>query len=220
VSKAIGHPLAKLAAKVMVGKTLDELGFNKEVVPPYRSVKESVFPFSKFPGVDTLLGPEMKSTGEVMGIDEEFGMAFAKAEMAAGTTLPLNGKVFISIRDHDKAEIISIAKKLIKIGFKILATDGTARYLKKRGVEAEKVNKVREGSPHIVDQMKKDEVAMVINTHEGKATAVDSFSIRRTALTKVIPYFTTVAAAKAAVSGIASLKTKAIRVKSLQEYAL
>jgi len=219
VSKAIGVPLAKMAAKIMVGKTLKELGFTQEIIPPFRSVKEAVFPFTKFPGVDTLLGPEMKSTGEVMGIDPEFGMAFAKAELAAGTILPLNGAAFISVRDKDKAAVVAVAQKLSHLGFDIVATHGTANYLKNRNLNVIRVNKVREGSPHIVDKLKAGEITMVINTHEGKATAVDSFSIRRTALTSQIPYFTTLAAAQAASSGIEALQKKKLEVSSLQDYA-
>ncbi|EKD41268.1 MAG: hypothetical protein ACD_73C00786G0003 [uncultured bacterium] len=218
VSKAIGVPLAKLAARIMVGKKLSELGFTEEILPPYRSVKEAVFPFAKFPGVDTLLGPEMKSTGEVMGIDDEFGMAFAKAQLAAGTKLPEKGCVFISIRDADKEAVVPIAEKLNAHGFSLLATKGTSKLLRERGLKVESINKVYEGSPHIVDRMLEDRVAMVINTHEGKLTALDSYSIRRTALTEGIPYFTTVAAAKAAVEGIVSLRQQKVSVTSIQEY--
>ena len=218
VSKAIGIPLAKLAAKIMIGKTLKELGFEKEVIPPYRSVKEAVFPFHKFPGVDTLLGPEMKSTGEVMGIDPQFGMAFAKSQIAAGTILPKNGTVFISVRDRDKADIAPVAKKLVDLGFSILATRGTATFFEERGIPVELVNKVSEGSPHIVDRIKAKEVAMLINTHEGKKTAIDSYSIRRTALIEGIPYFTTVAAARAATEGIEELAKREMDVTSLQDY--
>ncbi|MDO8519323.1 MAG: carbamoyl-phosphate synthase large subunit, partial [Deltaproteobacteria bacterium] len=218
VSKAIGIPLAKLAAKIMVGATLEELGFTEEVIPPYRSVKESVFPFTKFPGVDTLLGPEMKSTGEVMGIDPEFGMAFAKAQLGAGTVLPKSGVAFVSVRDRDKEELTGIAFDLLKAGFKILATKGTASFLHDHGIVVEKINKVSEGSPHVVDRLKEKNVALVINTHEGKATAVDSYSIRRTALMSSIPYFTTMAAARAAVSGIRALQERPMGVSSLQDY--
>jgi carbamoyl-phosphate synthase large subunit len=218
VSKAIGKPLAKIAAKLMVGKTLKEVGLTEEIIPSYRSVKEAVFPFSKFPGVDTLLGPEMKSTGEVMGIDPEFGMAFAKAEMAAGTVLPLKGKAFISVRDQDKKEIISLASSLIASGFKIMATHGTAQFLKSHSIQVEPINKVMQGSPHIVDKMQQKEIDLVINTHEGKLSAIDSFSLRRTALLENIPYFTTLSAAKAAVMGIKSLKERPISVVSLQSY--
>ncbi|MEK7842263.1 MAG: ATP-grasp domain-containing protein, partial [Deltaproteobacteria bacterium] len=164
VSKAIGRPLAKIAAKVMLGKTLKELGLTEEAAPKHISVKESVFPFIKFPGVDTILGPEMKSTGEVMGIDRDFGRAFAKAQIAAGAKLPLKGTVFISVKDDDKDEIIPAARKLESMGFKIIATSGTAQHLKSKGVNAEFVYKVVEGRPHIVDKIKSGEIAMVINT--------------------------------------------------------
>ncbi len=218
VSKAIGVPLAKLAAKIMVGKTLQELGFTEEVHLPYLSVKEAVFPFAKFPGVDPLLGPEMKSTGEVMGIDEKFGMAFAKAQISAGTILPKNGTAFISVRNEDKQGVVLPAKQLKEMGFGILATAGTASYLNSQGVKTVTINKVSEGSPHIVDKIKNKEVAMVINTPAGWQTAVDSFSIRRTALMESVPYFTTVAAAQAAVFGIEGLKNHPMEVTSLQEY--
>ncbi|MBI3028509.1 MAG: carbamoyl-phosphate synthase large subunit [Candidatus Rokubacteria bacterium] len=218
VSKAIGIPLAKIAAKIMIGKTLKELGFEKEVTPPYRSVKEAVFPFAKFPGVDTLLGPEMNSTGEVMGIDPQFGMAFAKSQTAAGTILPKKGAAFVSVRDRDKADIAPVAKKLVDLGFSILATRGTASFLKEREIPVEVVNKVHEGSPHIVDRLEAKEVAMLINTHEGKKTAIDSYSIRRTALIEGVPYFTTVAAARAATEGIEELSKREMDVTSLQDY--
>src|SRR3989338_8209334 len=177
VSKAIGRPLAKIAAKVMLGKTLKELGLTEEVAPKHISVKESVFPFIKFPGVDTILGPEMKSTGEVMGIDKDFGRAFAKAKIAAGAKLPLKGTVFISVKDDDKDEIITAARKLEGMGFKIIATSGTAQHLKAKGVNAEFVYKVGEGRPHIVDKIKSGEIAMVINTAFGVQAITDSYSI-------------------------------------------
>ncbi|MEK6599317.1 MAG: carbamoyl-phosphate synthase large subunit, partial [Deltaproteobacteria bacterium] len=176
VSKAIGRPLAKIAAKVMLGKTLKELGLTEEAAPKHISVKESVFPFIKFPGVDTILGPEMKSTGEVMGIDRDFGRAFAKAQIAAGAKLPLKGTVFISVKDDDKDEIIPAARKLESMGFKIIATSGTAQHLKSKGVNAEFVYKVVEGRPHIVDKIKSGEIAMVINTSFGIKAVTDSYS--------------------------------------------
>lgn len=218
VSKAIGHPLAKIAAKIAVGKTLKQLGFTKQIIPKHISIKEAVFPFTKFPGVDTLLGPEMKSTGEVMGIDNSFGMAFAKAQVAAGNSLPDSGSVFISVRDGDKQSILPIAKKLHAAGFQIMATRGTAHCLGRENIAVESINKVREGSPHIVDCMKNGGVQMVINTHEGIDPALDSFSLRRTALMERIPYFTTVAAAEAAVQGILQLAQQSMGIKSLQEY--
>jgi carbamoyl-phosphate synthase large subunit len=218
VSKAIGRPLAKIAARAMVGQSLKSQKFTDTIIPDYLSVKEAVFPFEKFPGVDTLLGPEMKSTGEVMGIGREFGVAFAKAEVSAGTLLPLRGKVFISVNDSDKALILPAAKKLLDLGFTLMATRGTQRYLAGRGLECEGVNKVQEGSPHIVDCLKNGDVAMVINTPLGKDSAQDSYSIRRTALEYRLPYFTTMAAAVAAVNGIEALMKKGLVPFSLQAY--
>jgi carbamoyl-phosphate synthase large subunit len=218
VSKAIGVPLAKLAARVMAGKTLGDLGFTKEVKIKHIAVKEAVFPFAKFPGVDTLLGPEMKSTGEVMGIDADFGMAFAKSQMAAGNPMPLSGRVFLSVKDKDKAGMLEVAQGLEKAGFSIVATRGTADYLRKRGITVETVNKVTEGRPHIVDQITDMQVDVVMNTVYGAEAQKDSYSIRRTTLVKGIPYFTTLSAAKAAVRGISATKTRPLQVKSIQEY--
>ncbi len=217
VSKATGLPLAKIAAKLMIGRKLSDFSLPNHF-PAYLSVKESVFPFNKFQGVDTLLGPEMRSTGEVMGIGEDFGEAFAKSQLAAGTRLPMSGSVFLSLRDEDKPLIVDAAKKLVQLGFDLVATRGTSRYLQERGIKVHTVNKVTEGSPHIVDQLERGEMAMVFNTPEGYGAAQDSFSIRRTALVKGIPYFTTVAAAIATVDGIESLQKKGTTVKSLQEY--
>ncbi|HXY55672.1 MAG TPA: carbamoyl-phosphate synthase large subunit [Nitrospirota bacterium] len=218
VSKAIGVPLAKLAARVMAGKTLAELGFTKEVKIKHIAVKEAVFPFAKFPGVDTLLGPEMKSTGEVMGIDTDFGMSFAKSQMAAGNPMPVSGRVFLSVKDKDKAGLLEVAQGLEKAGFSIVATRGTAEYLRKRGITVETVNKVTEGRPHIVDQIKDRQVDFVINTVHGAEAQKDSYSIRRTTLMKGVPYFTTLSAAKAAVRGIAAIMKNHLQVKSIQEY--
>jgi carbamoyl-phosphate synthase large subunit len=219
VSKAIGVPLAKIAARVMAGKTLAELGFTREIVPRHVSVKEAVFPFLKFPGVDTVLGPEMKSTGEVMGIGETFGAAFAKAELAAGTVLPQQGTAFISVRPEDRREVSGVARRLAQLGFRILATSGTAAQIKADGVTVEVVNKVYEGSPHVVDALQAGAIALVINTPQPDAQALrDSFSIRRTALEKKIPYFTTLAGAQAAAEAIAVLREGALTVTPLQEY--
>jgi carbamoyl-phosphate synthase large subunit len=220
VSKATGVPLAKLAARVMAGKTLVELRFTKETVIKHIAVKEAVFPFAKFPGVDTLLGPEMKSTGEVMGIDTEFGMSFAKSQIAAGNPMPVSGKVFLSVKDKDKPGLLEVAQGLEKMGFSLVATRGTADYLRKRGVAVETVNKVTEGRPHIVDQITDMQVDFVINTVYGAQSQKDSYSIRRTTLMKGIPYFTTISAAKAAVRGIAAIKKNHLQVKSIQEYHL
>jgi carbamoyl-phosphate synthase large subunit len=217
VSKAIGVPLAKYAALVMAGKKLGDLGFTSERLPAHVAVKESVFPFGRFPGVDTILGPEMKSTGEVMGIDRTFAMAFAKAELAASSNLPDAGLVFISVRDEDKQYLEPIVRGLVTMGFNLIATRGTANHIHGLGLECERVNKVLEGSPHIVDAMKAGRVAMVVNTPDAGGTK-DSFSIRRTALELRLPYFTTMAGAKAAVEGIYALKHEAFEVHALQDY--
>jgi carbamoyl-phosphate synthase large subunit len=219
VSKAIGVPLAKIAARIMVGKKLKELGLSHEILPKHISVKEAVFPFNKFPGVDTLLGPEMKSTGEVMGIDYSFGIAFAKAQLGSGMRLPRNGRVFISVRDEDKASVTPIAKKLHSIGFEIVATRGTAAYCNAHGIPAEVVKKIQEGSPNIGDQIKNGEVAMVINTPEDARSHADSYYIRRCALDYQVPYFTTIAGAEAATEGIEYLKQREFEVRALQDYS-
>jgi carbamoyl-phosphate synthase large subunit len=217
VSKAIGVPLAKYAALVMAGKKLSEIGFTTERVPSHVAVKESVFPFGRFPGVDTILGPEMKSTGEVMGIDSTFAMAFAKAELAASSNLPVDGLVFISVRDEDKRHLEPIVRGLVAMGFELIATEGTSRQIRNLGLRCERVNKVLEGSPHVVDAMKGGRIAMVINTPDASGTK-DSFSIRRTALELRLPYFTTMAGAKAAVEGIEALKNQPFEVRALQDY--
>jgi carbamoyl-phosphate synthase large subunit len=217
VSKAIGVPLAKLAALAMAGHKLEEMGFTTEKVPTHVSVKESVFPFGRFLGVDTILGPEMKSTGEVMGIDSNFAMAFAKAELAASTDLPLKGQVFVSVRDEDKRALEPIVRGLHEMSFVLIATHGTARHIKGLGLPCLEVNKVKEGSPHIVDCMKAGEISMVINTPDLEGTA-DSFSIRRTALDMRLPFCTTMVGAQAAVEGIRALKTQPFEVKALQDY--
>jgi carbamoyl-phosphate synthase large subunit len=218
VSKAIGVPLAKMAARIMVGRKLKELGLNHEVVPKHISVKEAVFPFNKFPGVDTLLGPEMKSTGEVMGIDGSFGIAFAKAQLGGGMRLPQSGKVFISVRAEDQASVTPIAQKLQRVGFEIIATRGTAACFEACGIPSEIVNKIQEGSPHIGDQIKNGEIAMVINTPDDARSHADSYAIRRYALDYQVPYFTTIAGAEAAAEGIEYLKQREFEVKTLQEY--
>jgi carbamoyl-phosphate synthase large subunit len=217
VSKAIGVPLAKYAALVMAGKKLSAIGFTTERVPAHVAVKESVFPFGRFPGVDTILGPEMKSTGEVMGIDTNFAMAFAKASLAASSNLPDAGLVFISVRDEDKGQLEPIARGLVAMGFELIATRGTAGHIRNLGLKCEDVNKVLDGSPHIVDAMKEGRVAMVVNTPDASG-AKDSFSIRRTALELRLPYFTTMAGAKAAVEGIYALKHEEFEVRALQDY--
>jgi len=218
VSKATGRPLAKIAARIMAGKSLKELGISGDIVPKHISVKESVFPFVKFPGVDTLLGPEMKSTGEVMGIGDTFAEAFAKAQLGANVKMPLSGNAFISVRDADKKHVVSAAEKLYKHGFGIMATGGTATYLIEKGIPVKRVNKVLEGRPHIVDAIKNGEVSLVINTTHGAQAVADSFSIRREALMHNIAYYTTVAGAKAVVDSIIALKTQELGVKALQDY--
>jgi carbamoyl-phosphate synthase large subunit len=218
VSKAIGVPLAKLAARVMVGRRLDELGFVEEVVPQHVSVKEAVFPFAKFPGVDTLLGPEMKSTGEVMGIGASFGAAFAKAQIAAGTVLPVAGAVFVSVCDEDKVGILPTIARLARAGFRVIATCGTAEFLQHNGLAVQIINKVHEGSPHVGDAIERGDITMVINTPKGFGPNRDSFQIRRTALECRVPYFTTVAGAAAAAEGVELLQREALMVRPLQEH--
>jgi carbamoyl-phosphate synthase large subunit len=220
VSKAIGVPLAKLAARIMIGRKLKDLGLAAEVIPKHISVKEAVFPFNKFPGVDTLLGPEMKSTGEVMGIDHTFGIAFAKAQLGGGMRLPNSGKVFISVRDEDKASVARAASKLHLAGFQIVATRGTAAYFASHGIPAEVVNKVQEGSPHIAEQIINGEIAMVINTPTDAYSQADSYYLRRCALDYQVPYFTTVAGAEAAAEGIEYLKEREFEVRALQDYGV
>jgi len=218
VSKAIGVPLAKLAMKVMIGRTLKDLGFTKAPQPVHLSVKEAVFPFNKFPGVDVLLGPEMKSTGEVMGIDSDFGWAFAKSQAGAGTILPQSGTAFISIKEPDRPVALDVAMRLRKLGFQIQATRGTAAYLSEQGVDAETVNKVKEGRPHIVDHIKNGSVALVVNTVRTASSHTDSLSIRREALHKGLPCYTTMRGAVAAVLGIEAVSKKELSIRSLQEY--
>lgn len=220
VSKAIGVPLAKIATKVMLGSTLEELGFTREINPQYISVKEAVFPFTRFPNVDILLGPEMKSTGEVMGIDSRFGLAFAKAQLGVGFDLPQNGNVFLSVRDHDKKALVPVARTLANMGFTILATKGTSEYLSSKGITNKKVNKIREGRPHVVDYIKNREINLVVNTSMGKKTVSDSYMIRRATLVYNIPYATTISGAKAIAEGIAALKKGKWGVGNLQEYHL
>ena len=206
VSKAIDRPLAKIAAQVMAGKTLAELNATDEIIPPYFSVKEAVFPFNKFPGVDPVLSPEMRSTGEVMGVGKTFGEALFKSQLAAGSRLPASGKVFISVKDSDKPAMTKVAKDLIELGYTICATGGTATYLQQAGIAVEKINKVKEGRPHIVDAMKNGEVALVFTTVDETTTAIsDSSSIRKTAIAQRITYQTTVAGAEAAIEGMKHL---------------
>lgn len=218
VSKATGRPLAKIAARIMAGKTLTELGIEEEIIPEHISIKESVFPFTKFPGVDSLLGPEMKSTGEVMGIDAEFGKAFAKAQLGANVRLPTSGQVFVSVKEEDKGAIVEPVLKLRDAGFEIVATSGTAAFLRAYGVEAVPINKVKEGRPHCVDAIKNNQISLVFNTTFGTQSILDSFSIRRSALMHNVAYFTTVAGIQAAADGILALKRESLDVTPLQEY--
>jgi carbamoyl-phosphate synthase large subunit len=218
VAKATGIPIAKIAARVMAGEKLADFDLNAEAAGTHVAVKEAVFPFNRFPGVDVMLGPEMKSTGEVMGIDADFGHAFAKAQLGAGVNLPLEGTVFISVRDSDKVAVEPLARKLINMNFRILATSGTARDLRKEGIEVTVVNKVLEGQPHIVDAMINGAVDLVLNTTEGKKAIEDSKGLRRTALMRSIPYYTTLAGARAAVTAIKAMKQGPLEVSPLQSY--
>ncbi len=218
VSKAIGQPLAKLAARVMAGKTLDELGFTQEIEPPYFSVKAPVFPFNRFPGANSRLGPEMKSTGEVMGIDTDVSRAFAKAQKACGYTLPLTGKVFISVRNKDKRAIIFIAKKLIDMGFELIATHGTAKVLLRNGMAAELVYSIGKGRPTIHDYIKNHAVALIINTPTGDLHRSNELLIRQTAIAHDVPIFSTIPSAVAAVNAIDALQRREISVTPLQDY--
>ena len=195
VSKATGIPLAKIAARVMVGESLKQIGITEQVIPPYYSVKEAVFPFIKFPGADPILGPEMKSTGEVMGVGKTFGEAYAKAQLAESVILPLKGTALMSVRNRDKDEVIKLAKILVQRGFSLVATHGTAKSLAEAGIECKRVNKVREGRPHIVDMIKNAEIDLIVNTTEGKRAILESSSIRAEAVKKQITYYTTLGAA-------------------------
>jgi carbamoyl-phosphate synthase large subunit len=219
VSKAIGVPLANLATKVMLGRTLEELGFTEEIVPKHVAVKAPVFPFARFPGVDAVLGPEMKSTGEVMGLDTSFGMAFAKSQQGAGQTLPMEGTVFISVRNADKRDIIFIAKKLEDLGFNLVATEGTAAALAHNDVAVTPLRKISVGRPNVLDLMKNDQIRLVINTVSGKNPRRDEIHIRTHAIANNIPLISTLSAAAAFVNGIEALKKRGISVKPLQDYA-
>jgi len=221
VSKATGQPLAQIAAQVMAGRTLDELGIQDAALPGHVSVKESVFPFQKFPGVDTILGPEMRSTGEVMGIAATVAEAFAKSLLAAGSALPTTGRVFISVQDEDKPVACLVAKRLRNLGFSIVATRGTAQAIERARVPVSVINKMNEGTPHVVDALSRNEIQLVINTTQGTQAIRDSYAIRRNALIANVPYFTTLSAALAVVD---ALEAQALmggappRVRSLQEW--
>ncbi len=219
VSKATGVPLAKIATKVMLGMTLEQLGFTQEKILPHWAVKEAVFPFDRFPNVDTLLGPEMKSTGEVMGIDDDLGQALAKSQMAAGSQLPMSGTVFISVRHGDKEAVVPVAKKLDALGYAILATRGTAAKLAQSGVVCTEVNKISQGRPHILDKIEDGKVQWIINTSAGTRTTEDSYIIRRAALDYHIPYTTTITGGLAMTLAMESLRQKEVGVKTIQEFA-
>ena len=205
VSKAIGIPLAKIAARVMVGESLEEQGFLEQRIPGYYSVKESVFPFIKFAGADPILGPEMKSTGEVMGVGRSFGEAYAKAQLASGVVLPTEGAALLSVRDSDKDGAVELANILVERGFEIVGTHGTAEYLQQAGVSCRRVNKVREGRPHIVDMIKNGEFTLIVNTTEGKQAIQESHSIRAEAVGRNVTYYTTLGAAIATCSALEHL---------------
>jgi carbamoyl-phosphate synthase large subunit len=218
VSKAIGFPLAKLAAKVMAGKKLTELGFTQEIWPKYWAVKESVFPFNRFHGQDILLSPEMRSTGEVMGLDADLGIAYAKSQMAAGAPLPMGGRIFISVSDAHKKEVADVAKLFVDLGFEIIATAGTAAVLQRAGLKVQQVFKLTEGRPNTVDLLKNREINLVINTPAGQSPRTDEIKIRTTAVYTGTPIMTTLSGARAAALGIAALKKSGYAVKTLQEY--
>tara|TARA_Y100001935_G_scaffold185758_1_gene154274 strand:+ start:121 stop:792 length:672 start_codon:yes stop_codon:yes gene_type:complete len=217
VAKARGIPLAKIAAKIMIGSTLKEIlrNYNIKELSNY-NVKESVFPFNKFDGVDLILGPEMKSTGEVMGIDDNFLSSYIKSQIACGNILPSKGNVFISIDDDNKESIVSIAKKLQNLKFNLVATKGTAKMLNDRGIITKQINKVKEGNPHIVDSLTNNEIDLVINTTKSQSSVRDSYGIRRTSLMYNIPYYTTIAGAKVAVDAIEYIEKNDFKIKSLQ----
>ena len=217
VAKTIGYQIAKIASRLMAGESLDAFGLRERRLS-HVAVKEAVFPFARFPGVDVILGPEMRSTGEVMGLDRNFAAAFAKSQLAAGGALPATGLVFISVRDQDKPSVVDLGRQLIDLGFEVVATRGTAKAMQQAGLDVRLINKVLEGRPHIVDAMKNGEIDLVINTTEGNQAIKDSYTLRRTALTERIPYYTTVAGAKAAVQAIDTLASGGLEVTPLQSY--
>jgi carbamoyl-phosphate synthase large subunit len=217
VAKVIGEPIAKIASRVMSGETLKSFGLKKEELG-HVGVKEAVFPFARFPGVDTVLGPEMRSTGEVIGLDRSFDVAFAKSQLGGGTKVPTSGTVFVSVREDDKPRILDSMKMLSGLGFKVLATGGTARFLEQNGVPAQKINKASEGRPHVVDAIKNGGIQLVFNTTEGAQALADSRSLRRAALLHKVPYYTTLAGAVAAAQGIKAYKGGDLEVRALQDY--
>ena len=217
VAKVIGLAIAKIAARVMAGEKLADINPQMPTLA-HTGVKEAVFPFARFPGVDTVLGPEMRSTGEVLGLGADFATAFAKSQLGAGATLPASGTAFVSVRDSDKPRILEPVRRLVDLGFTIMATAGTRRYLSGQGIDCTPVNKVQEGRPHIVDAMKNGEVQLVFNTTDGARAMVDSKSLRRSALTHKIPYYTTLARSVAAAKGIEAFLSGPLEVRSLQHY--
>ncbi len=217
VAKVIGQPIAKIAARVMAGEKLSTFAL-PHGDPNHVGVKESVFPFARFPGVDTVLGPEMRSTGEVIGLDRSFDQAFAKSQLGAGAKVPRKGNLFVSVRDADKGRVIAPVKLLAELGFKIQATGGTARFLIENGIAAQKINKVSEGRPHIVDAIKNGSVQLVFNTTEGAQALADSRSLRQEALLHKVPYYTTLAGAVAAAQGIKAFVSGDLEVRALQDY--
>ena len=219
VAKAIGLPVAAIASRVMAGETLKSMNLKKPD-PKHISVKEAVLPFARFPGVDTILGPEMRSTGEVMGLDENFGRAFAKSQIGAGVKLPTGGTVFISVKEGDKDLIEAPARDLLAMGFSLVATRGTARALEAKGLPVTTINKVLEGRPHVVDALKNGEINLVFNTTDGTQALADSSSIRRAALTLKVPYYTTLAGAAAVTQAIQALRAGSLEVAPLQSYSL
>jgi carbamoyl-phosphate synthase large subunit len=218
VAKAIGVPLAKLAAKVMTGMTLRELGFTREQTPKHWCVKEAVFPFVRFPGAVIALGPEMRSTGEVMGLDDDLGLAFAKAQAAAKPGLPSSGNVFLSVKDGDKRPAVEIARALAELGFSLYSTSGTAKFLAENGVEVKRLAKISEGRPHAVDMIKNGQIAMVINTPGGMIPRRDENAIRSAAYAHNVFLMTTITGARAAIDGIRALRTKPMGVRPIQKY--
>jgi carbamoyl-phosphate synthase large subunit len=219
LSKATGNPLARLAARCMVGRKLSEFELKADDKFQGVAVKESVFPFEKLPGVDALLGPEMRSTGEVMGIADSFGLAMAKAQVAAGNPLPMSGRIVVTVHDQDKSNVTPIVRRFHELGFEIWATSGTARYLRARGIPARPVLKVHEGRPHIVDHLISGEIDLLINTPLGKHAQFDDYEIRRAAIQRGVPYTTTLSAASALCDAVIALRHRKLQVLSLQEWA-
>jgi carbamoyl-phosphate synthase large subunit len=217
VAKVIGTPVAKIAARVMAGESLTSFKLKPKKLT-HVGVKEAVFPFNRFPGVDVLLGPEMRSTGEVMGLDRSYDMAFAKSQLGAGMRVPLAGTVFISVKDADKPRILPAVRKLIDLGFRICATGGTQRFLEAKGLDCAKVNKVLEGRPNVVDALKNGEIQLVLNTTESKASESDSKPIRQTALLQKVPHYTTLPGILAVTKAIAAQKAGTLEVRPLQDY--